>query len=347
MKESSPATSSVNRLAATPASRPLEVESPANEHTSPSNSPPPFTPPSSPRLGGSLPPTPLSHSLREASVSPSRAPSPALSTPAPHAFDQGSQVDELAGKKRKEPSITVDEAVGPGREDSIVPKKRRKGPLLTEGDVVGKKRSRPMKEVSRGRKPVHTTNDANSAIRPRRQAASSQSDSLPAQSSLSTSALVSSSITTPAATSSPTWFSSALTMLRSEELGPTWLHLVSLWEVFERKHDFKPADGRPKLSSTCQPSCIGEWMKNARRPSWRPVVNEKISFNSQFEADFSAWWAILLPEKSTASCIAKPGVNGLLSIVAALFFWGSSGGQSSAWAKSLKNVVEALTELVA
>ena len=136
-------------------------------------------------------------------------------------------------------------------------------------------------------------------------------------------------------------------MLRSEELGPTWLHLVSLWEVFEQKHDFKPADEWPKLSSTCRPSCIGEWMKNARRPSWRLVVNEKISFNSQFEADFSAWWAILLPGKSTASCIAKPGVNGLLSIITALFFWGSSSGQSSAWAKSLENVVEALTELAA
>ena len=60
----------------------------------------------------------------------------------------------------------MDEAVGPGCEDSIVLKKRRKGPLLMEGDVAGKKRLRPMKEVSWGRKPVHTTNGANSAIRP-------------------------------------------------------------------------------------------------------------------------------------------------------------------------------------
>ena len=74
------------------------------------------------------------------------------------------------------------------------------------------------------------------------------------------------------------------------------------------------------------------------------------NFDEQFNADFVAWWGSLLPSQSATSVrdwspIAKPGVNGLLSVVAALFFWGDSCGPTSAWMKCMEEVAEALTAL--
>jgi hypothetical protein len=80
-------------------------------------------------------------------------------------------------------------------------------------------------------------------------------------------------------------------------------------------------------------------------------VKNAANFDEQFDADFVAWWGSLLPSQSATSVrdwspIAKPGVNGLLSMVAALFFWGDSCGPTSAWMKCMEEVVEALTALV-
>ena len=67
------------------------------------------------------------------SYAPSSIPSPLVS----HILDQGSCDHILAGRKRKGPSISVDEAVGTGHKNSVVGKKRKEL-LWTQGDIVGK-----------------------------------------------------------------------------------------------------------------------------------------------------------------------------------------------------------------
>jgi hypothetical protein len=137
-------------------------------------------------------------------------------------------------------------------------------------------------------------------------------------------------------------------MLHSQDLGLAWLELVGLWEAFERRHDFKPADKQPNLSSFKRPPCIGEWLKNARKPSWRPSFKDAGKFDMQFDTEFLAWWGSLLPGTAAAdlSPISKPGINGFLSVIAALFFWGASCGPTPAWGKRTEDVSKALTKLV-
>ena len=65
------------------------------------------------------------------SYAPSSIPSPLVS----HILDQGSCGHILAGRKRKGPSISMDEAVGTGHENSVVGKKRKEL-LLTQGILL-------------------------------------------------------------------------------------------------------------------------------------------------------------------------------------------------------------------
>jgi hypothetical protein len=146
----------------------------------------------------------------------------------------------------------------------------------------------------------------------------------------------------------PSWFTSCSTMLRSHDLGLAWLELVGLWEAYEQRHNFKPADKQFNLSNFKRPPCIAEWLKNARRPSWRPSFKDAGKFNLQFDADFLAWWGSLLLATAGGdlSPIAKPGINSLLSVMATLFFWGTSCGPTLAWAERLEDVSAALANLV-
>jgi hypothetical protein len=107
-----------------------------------------------------------------------------------------------------------------------------------------------------------------------------------------------------------------------------WTMLVSKWLQFEASHNFQG-----KLSASGRPACVGDWIARARSPNWRPIPSKSLGEHVE------TWWAGMQPEFRTAddgrlleSCrevgiadnwehLRHAGVNGLVSVVAALFFW--------------------------
>ncbi|EDR03724.1 uncharacterized protein LACBIDRAFT_331239 [Laccaria bicolor S238N-H82] len=321
---------------------------PSREHTPALDSPaqdesPPSTPPPAVSLLERSVPVPSSPFPSERAASP--PPSPISSPPLPVASETAVVVEDnaIAGKKRKKGASVGAAAAGDHERSASV--KKRRGALLDQTTTVkgGKKSKSGVKAGARGSNPVPVGKELTVGL-----------SSTPSDPSIRPSAInveSSTSLLPTHTTSSPAWFGPCSTMLRSKDLGPEWLKMVGLWEAFERRHDFKPTNKQPNLSSSKRPPCIGEWLKNARRSSWRPLVENAVKFDKDFDADFGAWWGGLLRAQSVTSVrdwspIAKPGVNGLLSVVAALFFWGDSCGPTSAWRKHMGEVVEAFKALV-
>ena len=148
-------------------------------------------------------------------------------------------------------------------------------------------------------------------------------------------------------------------MLQSLEVssGGGWAELVRLWAAFEEKEGFKE---RGKLSPKGRPACIFEWIQRGRSPTWRPVIANIAAF----EKAFHAWWVSLQPKwrvsgKATIltedvegdwEILSKPGMNGLLSVLAGLFYWGrivqSNAKQRKAWAADVEDCTLVLRHLL-
>lgn len=157
-------------------------------------------------------------------------------------------------------------------------------------------------------------------------------------------------------TPSPGWFSSASEMLRSESLGQTWDEAVSLWEAFETSTGFPDSRRLPKLLARQRPSCVGDWIRRARNSSYRPTIPDP----HDADKNFRSWWTNLQPTwrvstdgslirgRGSWEELRRPGINGLLSVLAALFFWGvACGGKDVQWEAALADVIWVFGEIVA
>ncbi len=144
----------------------------------------------------------------------------------------------------------------------------------------------------------------------------------------------------------PPWVIKALEMFKSGSFGPDWSQVVYSWVAFQFTNDFDSSD---KLSAEERPECVGQWIARARSQKWRPTyVN--LDVVSKFQEPFWAWWANLQPEDRVDGsedsiedlkrepdgrpvqihpstdvnwgCLkTHSGKNGLVSVMAALFFW--------------------------
>ncbi|RDB23146.1 hypothetical protein Hypma_009711 [Hypsizygus marmoreus] len=153
------------------------------------------------------------------------------------------------------------------------------------------------------------------------------------------------SVTAP--DSAPAWFTTAMGMLQSKSLGPAWMALVSAWATFEAKENYQQ---QGKLLTTRRPTAVADWIQRHRSPTWLPKVDV-----ASFEEDFSEWWKALQPGWRHAddgqlirgagdwaeTNLRRPGLNGVLSILAALFFWGvevAKGADARAWSHAVDDV---------
>jgi hypothetical protein len=108
-----------------------------------------------------------------------------------------------------------------------------------------------------------------------------------------------------------------------------WTALISRWLQFEVAHNFEG-----KLRASGRPVCVGDWISRARNPNWRPVPSKSLS------KEVEKWWVSMQPDFRTtddgqllldAHCevgdpddwehLRQAGVNGLVSVITALFFW--------------------------
>lgn len=167
---------------------------------------------------------------------------------------------------------------------------------------------------------------------------------------------------TPASSSNnppPLWFSSSLRMLQTNEppLGDRWAELVRLWTAFEEKEAFEE---HGKLSAKHRPLCIGKWIGCARSPTWRPTITSIPAF----EKSFQVWWCDLQPSWRISGngsialdrvdgdfeALRKPGLNGILSVMAALFYWGCKVQRNAkycaSWASAVEDCILVLEQLV-
>ncbi|KAF8202529.1 hypothetical protein BJ912DRAFT_842680, partial [Pholiota molesta] len=105
-----------------------------------------------------------------------------------------------------------------------------------------------------------------------------------------------------AAPDAPVWFSNALAMLQCDDpnLGDSWNKLIRLWVAFEIKESYG-RDLVGKLKAKDRPTVLKDWIQRARSATWRSVISNK-------DGDWEP--------------LRQPGVNGLLTVVAGLFFWG-------------------------
>ncbi|KAF8157506.1 hypothetical protein BJ912DRAFT_866974 [Pholiota molesta] len=117
----------------------------------------------------------------------------------------------------------------------------------------------------------------------------------------STSAPLSTPVAFQAPADAPKWFTSALSMVQSTELGPAWTELIHKWSAFEAAAGYNEV---AKLGALHRPTSVKDWIQRARNPAWKPAIHSP----SKYGKDFQKW----------------PGLNGLLSVISSLYHWGIS-----------------------
>ncbi|KAF8160584.1 hypothetical protein BJ912DRAFT_833782, partial [Pholiota molesta] len=148
----------------------------------------------------------------------------------------------------------------------------------------------------------------------------------------------------------PLWFKTALVLLCSKDLGDNWNGLLSSWIQFEGRSYYKE---NGILGNQGRPQFVADWIRHARSPKYRPK-NVKLE---SFDRMFWVWWRSLQPDWRTddgsgvlprtagdLDAIRKPGKNGILSVLAMVFFWGlateqeEGDGGKQAWKAAVDDV---------
>jgi hypothetical protein len=151
---------------------------------------------------------------------------------------------------------------------------------------------------------------------------------------------------TPSSPSPPSWFSNFKEGFVEQHLGKEWEKLVQSWAAFEQREGYTEVRRLPK---TGRPEIVGVWINRARPCKWRPPIDLKI-----FEREFKGWWTAIQPAwrivdgqvdtsitQGDWASLRLPGLNGILSVVGALFFWGlAAQGKTAphaAWLAAVKD----------
>ncbi|PPR05744.1 hypothetical protein CVT26_008497, partial [Gymnopilus dilepis] len=147
-----------------------------------------------------------------------------------------------------------------------------------------------------------------------------------------------------------------LKMMKSVSWPMMWDLLTVEWFRLEAIYAFK---GNSKLKSYGRPQAVGQWIKRARSPTYKPDINVK-----QFQTDFWIWWSGLQPEWRTVedglapmdvlgdwAVLDAPGPNGWPSVLVALYFWGLALGDKrlacSSWVVAVQDAGWVLNQICA
>lgn len=147
-------------------------------------------------------------------------------------------------------------------------------------------------------------------------------------------------------TPSAAWFSNFQKMFLEKDLGMEWKDLVSSWASFEEKSLNTKVR---RLSAAGRPEVVGMWISRRRATTFQP----NISSLEDYESEFNGWWKSLQPnwrisndkvDKALSQgdwdCLKFPGINGVISVVVALFYWGLASQGKMAHRKAWLTAVE-------
>jgi len=139
-------------------------------------------------------------------------------------------------------------------------------------------------------------------------------------------------------------------MLLSVRLGGTWESAVAAWLRYEATYAYHGAS-RATFPAKYRPKAISDWIQRRRSVKWRPgLLNLE-----EYQKGYWSWWRSLQPtwrkfEADTTArdtgdwaAMDKPGVNGWLNVVVALFLWGNALREARADFGSWHHVVEDAT----
>lgn len=153
----------------------------------------------------------------------------------------------------------------------------------------------------------------------------------------------------------PQWVASAINMFIGERFGDKWQELVAAWLVYEGRRNFSGN----KLSPKGRPKIVADWIKWARKPTWRPSTLPKAE---DLDREHVAWWRGLQPAwRMTGDGPLKRdghggwdslhvgGVNGLLSALASMFYWRltirSGEGNTDRWDTTVDDTLYVVQQL--
>ncbi|KAJ7074435.1 hypothetical protein C8F01DRAFT_970742 [Mycena amicta] len=157
------------------------------------------------------------------------------------------------------------------------------------------------------------------------------------------------------------WVSAVWPEIAGERVATSYAKLLEAFVAFERAHGW--SEGERALSATARPKQVKEWIRADRKATPR-----MIKLHKRFEEEFWTWWKFLQPQWRKAktswpamdavqeeddgeswAVLTVPGKNGLVSVVAALYWWGRddsiSGSPSPAWSSAVKDVTWALERM--
>lgn len=123
------------------------------------------------------------------------------------------------------------------------------------------------------------------------------------------------------------WFPQAFQLV-DVDLGPHYAEFLGYWFQFERLHSWNKSGGR--LASFGRPTLISTWIKEGRYPPrcTEPLVG--VDGLEQYSRELVAWWRSMRPKTafnrevvgSDWVALDKYGINGWLSIVVGMKWWG-------------------------
>lgn len=147
-------------------------------------------------------------------------------------------------------------------------------------------------------------------------------------------------------------------MLQSGEYPRRWQELIAAWLVYEGRNNF---ESRALLFLKGRPKVVAEWIKDAQKASFAPKPLPNITL---IEHKHTAWWRALQPvsriQGDGTLCVASTcmdwawlhvfGVNGVLSVLASLFFWGMSlvhaDADTASWEVAVDDCLSVMQQLL-
>ncbi|KAJ7509962.1 hypothetical protein B0H11DRAFT_1701782, partial [Mycena galericulata] len=141
----------------------------------------------------------------------------------------------------------------------------------------------------------------------------------------------------------PAWFSNALTQISRQALGPEYKALLEEYIALERGYSFETGG---RLSPKGRPAQVLDWIRDGRGRNKSVVAIAKVDVFEQKWWDWWDWWGRMQPAwrgrdakgrpvvsdeyREDWGGLVAPGPNGLLSVVAALYWWGCTE-KSKGW----------------
>lgn len=151
--------------------------------------------------------------------------------------------------------------------------------------------------------------------------------------------------------SATSWFSEFQKMFMEKDLGMAWKDLVSSWVAFEEQS--RSTQVR-RLSAAGRPVVVHRWIARHRPTNFQ----SNISNLKDYKSEFIHWWSGLQPTWRISNngdkdgdwgCLRVPGINGIMNVVVALFYWGlASEGKSAhhnAWQAAVEDCVTVFSSL--